>query len=279
MVTTLLESGAKRKRSKAGLAASVAIHGALIAGALTMGGQVAASTLEKPKEEKIEFIRPTTPEPEPKKVYVAPKKAAPKPAAPKKAAPAPRVRAPEPPKPVAAAPTPAPAPINVPVNVPVITTPTVVPTSIPAVDPNALATTSEIVARASDVAAAAAASGSGSGRVTTESGGDVGESRGDGSAWSSEQVDKEVQPMGRAAPRYPEMLRSSNVEGTVVVRFVVGPNGRVEMSSVQTVDSPHDQFTAAVKTALRSMRFRPAEVRGKKVRQLVEQSFTFRLDR
>lgn len=274
MIGTLFESGAKRKRSKGGLAASIVIHGVLIAGALSMGGQVAASTLEKPKEEKIEFVRPQ-PEPEPKKVYVAPKKS-PAPPAPRKAAPPPpQVRAPAPPKPVAAAP----APINVPVNVPVITTPTVVPTSIPAVDPNALATTSDIVARASDVAAAAAASGSGSGRVTSESGGDVGESRGDGSAWSSEQVDREVQPMGRAAPRYPEMLRSANVQGTVVVRFVVGPNGRVEMNSVQTVDSPHDQFTAAVKTALRNMRFRPAEVRGKKVRQLVEQSFTFRLDR
>lgn len=281
MVTTLIESGAKRKRSKAGLAASIAIHGALIGLALTMGGQVAASTLEKPKAENIEFVRPK-PAPEPKKVYVAPKKAAPEPAAPKKAAPAPRVKAPEAPKQVAAAPkAPAPAPINVPVNVPVITTPTVVPTSIPAIDPNALETTSEIVARASDVAAAAAAkgSGSGSGRVTSESGGDVGVSQGDGSAWGSDQVDREVKPIGSASPRYPDRLRSSGVEGTVVLRFVVGPNGRVEMGTVQVVDTPHDAFTDAVKDALRRMKFRPAEVQGTKVRQLVEQSFTFRLDR
>jgi protein TonB len=285
MVTTLIESGAKRKRSKAGLAASIAIHGALVGLALTMGGKVAASTLEKPKAENIEFVQPK-PAPEPEKVYVAPKKAAPKPAAPKKAAPAPRVRAPEPPKQVAAAPkpaAPAPAPINVPVNVPVITTPTVVPNSIPAIDPNALETASEIVARASDVAAANAAAsgakGSGDGRVTSESGGDVGVSRGDGSAWGSDQVDREVQPIGGASPQYPDRLRSAGLEGTVVLRFVVGANGRVEMNSVKVLDSPHDAFTDAVKTALRRMRFRAAEVRGTKVRQLVEQSFTFRLDR
>lgn len=277
MQTTLFESGAKRKRPKGGLAASIVIHGVLIGAALSAGTQVAASTLEKPKAEKIEFVRP--PEPEPEKVYVAPKKAptAPKVAQRKAAPPPPRPRAPEPPRQVAAAPTPAPK-IDLPANVPVITTPTTVPTSLPAIDPKALETTSEIVARASDVAAgSASARGSGSGRVTEESTGDVGVSRGDGSAWSEDQVDREVAALGGEGPKYPESLRASGVTGTVIMRFVVGPNGRVEMGSVKVVDSPNDQFTEAVKTALRRMRFRPAEVRGTKVRQLVEQSFTFKL--
>jgi protein TonB len=279
MKTTLFESGAKRKRPKGGLAASIVIHGVLIGAALTAGTQVAASTLEKPKAEKIEYVRPPEPKPEPEKIYVAPKKApkaAPK-VAERKAPPPPRPRAPEPPRQVAAAPAPAPK-INLPANVPVITTPTTVPTSLPAIDPKALETTSEIVARASDVAASAASDkGSGSGRVTEESTGDVGVSRGDGSAWSEDQVDREVAALGGEGPRYPESLRASGVTGTVIMRFVVGPNGRVEMGTVKVVDSPNDQFTDAVKTALRRMRFRPAEVRGTKVRQLVEQSFTFKL--
>lgn len=278
MQTLLIESGAKRKRSKGGLAASIVIHGVLIGAALTAGTQVAASTLEKPKAEKIEYVRPPEPKPEPEKVYVAPKKA---PAAPKvaerKAAPPPLPRAPEPPKQVAAAPAPAPK-IDLPANVPVITTPTTVPTSLPAIDPKALETTSEIVARASDVAAGSASDkGSGSGRVTEESTGDVGVSRGDGSAWSEDQVDREVAALGGEGPKYPESLRASGVTGTVLMQFVVGPNGRVEMGTVKVLDSPNEQFTNAVKTALRRMRFRPAEVRGTKVRQLVEQSFTFKL--
>lgn len=279
MLTTLIESGAKRKRSKGGLAASVVIHGVLIGAALTAGTQVAASTLEKPKVENIEYVKPPEPKPEPTKVYVAPKKApkaAPK-VAQRKAPPPPRVKAPAPPKQVAAAPAPAPK-INLPANVPVITTPTTVPTSLPAIDPKALETTSEIVARASDVAANASASGSSSGRVTEEATGDVvGVSRDDGSAWSESQVDREVQATGSVAPKYPESLRSSGVSGTVLMQFVVGPNGRVEMGTVKVLDSPHDRFTDAVKDALRRMRFRPAEVRGTKVRQLVEQSFTFKL--
>lgn len=275
MVTTLFESGAKRKKPKAGLAASVAIHSVIIAASLAAGGTMAASTLERPKAENIEFVAPK-PVPEPKKVYVAPK--AKPPAAPKRAAaPRARIAAPRAPSPTAA---PAPAPvIDVPVNVAVITTPTVVPTSLPAIDPNALETTGEIVARASDLIGRSG-SGGGSGRVTGESGGDVsvGVSRGDGSAWAEAQVDKAVQPLRVDPPRYPDRLRSSGVSGTVVLRFVVGPDGRVEMGTVAVVDSPHDDFTDAVKNTLRKARYRPAEVQGTKVRQLVEQSFTFRLD-
>lgn len=280
MLTTLIESGAKRKRSKAGLAASVGIHGALIFAAIAASSHVATATLEKPKAENIEFVAPPPPKPpEPEKVYTAPKKEAPKPQA-RKAPPrpaAPRMRAPAP-KQAAAAPAPTRAP-----NVPVLNVPVSVPTTIAAPDLNAIPTVSETVARASDLVGSSSSSGSGSGKgkVTEESSGDVavGTSRGDGSAWGEEQVDVAVRPMGSPNLRYPERLRASGVSGNVMVRFIVGPNGRVEMGSVKVLDSPHDDFTSAVKDALKRMRYRPAEVRGTKVRQLVEQTFTFKLDR
>jgi len=44
------------------------------------------------------------------------------------------------------------------------------------------------------------------------------------------------------------------------------------------LDASHDQFAAAVRTALTPARFKPAEARGHKVRQLVEQTFTFRIN-
>nr|MBA3890565.1 energy transducer TonB [Gemmatimonadaceae bacterium] len=171
-----------------------------------------------------------------------------------------------------------------PINVPVITAPISVPTSISAPDLNAIPTVTDVVARASDIAGTSSAaksgagSASGTGRAVSQSTGDVvSASRGDGSAWGEEQVDVAVRQQGAANLKYPDRLRAANVSGTVMMRFIVGANGRVEMSSVKVLDSPHDEFTAAVKDALRSMRFRAAEVRGTKVRQLVEQSFTFRL--
>lgn len=286
MRTFLFESGAKRKRSKAGLAMSVGIHGVLIAAAVAAGSHVATQEPEPLKAENIEYVAPPPPKPVEEKVYVAPK---PKAEAPK---PKPAVRrpAPRPPAPRPQAPAPRPAPAQVaaapaPANVPVITTPIAIPTTIPGPDLNAIPTVSDVVARASDIAGTSSAATSGAGtaggteRVTAEATGDVAvsTSRDDGSAWGEEQVDVAVRQRGAPNLKYPEQLRSANISGTVMMRFVVGPNGRVEMNTVQVLDSPHEQFTSAVKDALRNMRFHPAEVRGTKVRQLVEQSFTFRL--
>ena len=97
--------------------------------------------------------------------------------------------------------------------------------------------------------------------------------------WSPNLVEREVIPLGGSAPRYPEMLRSANVQGTVVMEFVVDTAGRIEPSGVRVVEGAHPLFEAAVRQALRGMRFRPAEAGGHKVRQLVRQPFTFSLSR
>ena len=94
------------------------------------------------------------------------------------------------------------------------------------------------------------------------------------------QVEKQVAPApGNAAPRYPDMLRSANVEGEVLVQFVVDTTGRVESGSLKILKTSHDLFTNSVRQALASMRFYPAEIGGRKVKQLVQQPFNFTLTR
>ena len=80
---------------------------------------------------------------------------------------------------------------------------------------------------------------------------------------------------GTATPRYPAVLQSAGVEGSVRAQFVVDTLGRVEQGSFRALESTHDLFTAAVRDALTRARFKPAEVGGHRVRQLVEQSFAF----
>ena len=76
------------------------------------------------------------------------------------------------------------------------------------------------------------------------------------------QVEKPVAPFpGNAAPRYPDMLRSANVEGEVLAQFVVDTTGRADMSTFKVLKSTHDLFTDAVKTALPNMRFYPGRSR------------------
>jgi periplasmic protein TonB len=94
------------------------------------------------------------------------------------------------------------------------------------------------------------------------------------------QVEKPVQQIpGTPAPRYPDALRSSGVEGEVQAQFVVNEDGRVEAGSFKVLKATNELFASAVRAALPQMRFYPAEVGGKHVRQLVQQTFTFKLDR
>lgn len=92
------------------------------------------------------------------------------------------------------------------------------------------------------------------------------------------QVEKQVSSVpGTVNLRYPDMLRSANVEGDVLVQFVVDTTGRADMSQFKVLKSSHDLFTNAVRSAVVAMRFYPAEIGGKRVKQLVQQPFSFTL--
>ena len=92
------------------------------------------------------------------------------------------------------------------------------------------------------------------------------------------QVEKQVEMApGNRAPNYPDVLRSANLEGEVIASFVVDTNGRADMSTFKVIKSTHDLFTQAVKNALQNYKFYPAEIGGRKVKQLVQQPFQFSL--
>jgi periplasmic protein TonB len=94
------------------------------------------------------------------------------------------------------------------------------------------------------------------------------------------QVEKPVaMAPGSAGPTYPDMLRSAGIEGTVLAQFVVDTSGRAEMSTFKALKSDNALFETAVKNALQRMRFLPAEVGGRKVKQLVQQPFQFSLNK
>ncbi len=94
------------------------------------------------------------------------------------------------------------------------------------------------------------------------------------------QVDREVRafPSNRA-PAYPDALRANGTEGEVCARFVVDESGRVDMKTFEIISASSPAFSAAVRNAVQRARFQPAEAAGRRVAQLVEQRFQFRLDR
>ena len=195
----------------------------------------AAIQNEKPRQEKIDFVE--TPKDEP---------------------PPPKDEPPPPPPPdVVAAPPP-------PKGFQVLTAPVEIPDVIPDID------LSKKVTDEADFSGKGVAGGiakgveGGTGPVTSDQ------------PYFEFQVEKQViQAPGSPSPRYPEMLKAGGIEGEVLAQFVVDTTGRAEAGTFKVLKSSHELFTVAVRNALPSMRFLPAEVGGRKVKQLVQQPFTF----
>ena len=80
-----------------------------------------------------------------------------------------------------------------------------------------------------------------------------------------------------AAPEYPLHLMNQGIEGFAMVRYVVDSTGLVDTMTYRVLNATHGDFAVAVRRALPHMHFRPAMQSGKRVRQLVEQTFRFRI--
>ena len=90
------------------------------------------------------------------------------------------------------------------------------------------------------------------------------------------QVEKPVrQRSSLSRPEYPPSLIATRTEGRVLVQFVVGLDGKAEMSTFKVLEATHPAFAEAVRKALPGMSYFPAEIGGRKVRQVVQQPFTF----
>jgi protein TonB len=86
-----------------------------------------------------------------------------------------------------------------------------------------------------------------------------------------------VRSEGSAAPIYPPELISKGIEGAVLTNFVIDTTGRADTTTIEIVQSSHPLFVESVRTAIPGMRFSPAMVQGRRVRQVVEQRFQFRI--
>jgi TonB family protein len=93
------------------------------------------------------------------------------------------------------------------------------------------------------------------------------------------QVDMRVTPRPtNPAPQYPDRMRRAYVEGEVLVQFVVDTLGHPEMGTLKILRSTYLDFTNAVRQVLPGYEFLPAELKGRKVKQLAQVPFEFCLE-
>jgi protein TonB len=238
MFNNLIESKPRKQKTVGGTVFSVVFHTAVI-GSAVYGTLEAKEQLEKPKAEKVEFVKME------KKNEPPPPKEEPKP--------------PPPPKDVVAAPPP-------PKGFQVLTAPVKIPDVLPDIDLSKKVTNEDDFTGKGVAGGIAKGVVGGTAPVNTDQ------------AYFEFQVEKQVAPhAGNPGPRYPDMLRSANVEGEVLAQFVVDTTGRADMGTFKVLKSSHDLFTNAVRSTLPNMRFYAAEIGGRKVKQLVQMPFQFTL--
>lgn len=95
-------------------------------------------------------------------------------------------------------------------------------------------------------------------------------------AYTAFEVMRQVRPSPHnRPPRYPETMRNGNIQGEVLVQFVVDTTGKPEMSTLKVLRSSHPDFLMAVKSVLPSYEFEPAILMNRKVPQIVQMPFEF----
>ncbi len=235
MFNNLLESKPKRQRSLGGIIISGILHAVIITAAV-YGTLQAKEQLDKPKAEKVEFVEMK------KKEDPPPPKEEPKPL----------------PKDVVVAPPP-------PKGFQVLVPPIKVPDVLPDID------LSKKVTDEADFTGKGVAGGRDKGIV----GGTAPPVNTD-QPYFEFQVEKQVSTVpGQAGPRFPEMLKSANIEGEVLAQFVVDTSGKAEMSTFKVLKASNDLFASSLKSTLPQWRFYPAEAGGHKVKQIVQLPLKF----
>jgi len=102
---------------------------------------------------------------------------------------------------------------------------------------------------------------------------------GSDSVFTQLEVDSTVSRYpGSAAPAYPVDMLKQGVQGSVVTQYVVDTTGFADTTSLRILSTTHQQFAEAVRAALPYMRFSTAKVGSRRVRQLVEQEFSFKIE-
>jgi protein TonB len=91
------------------------------------------------------------------------------------------------------------------------------------------------------------------------------------------RVDQRPEKLAGPEPQVPDLLRRAGIEGRVIVRAIVGPNGRAEPASVEVLESPHPALSQVARSIVLRSLFRPGRLGGRSVRVTLDLPIDFRL--
>ncbi|HEX9407178.1 MAG TPA: energy transducer TonB [Thermoanaerobaculia bacterium] len=193
---------------------------------------------------------------------------------------------PPPPPPLPPAGAPAPKQVAMPKPIPLpdkIVAPTVIPDIIPAI-PDPPPPSALMLAPAPGPPAVGVPGGNADGKLGGDLAGSIHGVAGgvafpdDGRVHISMNESLPLLPISQDYPAYPDEAKKKQLEDQVIVRYVIGKNGRV--ISVEIIDHAHEpMFDKATVEAIKQWRFRPMIKDGKPVEVVHDLAVNFQLIR
>jgi TonB family protein len=77
---------------------------------------------------------------------------------------------------------------------------------------------------------------------------------------------------------YPRTAKLAGLSGSALVQFVVDTSGRAKPESITCLQATYKDFADAATAVVKTMEFRPAELEGHKIEQLVQYPIDFKLN-
>lgn len=96
-----------------------------------------------------------------------------------------------------------------------------------------------------------------------------------GQVFLTSQLDDPAQRISGPPPRYPPVMASAGIAGSVDLQFIIDTTGHVEPGSLKVIAKTHDAFVEPAKEAIQKSIFKPARYKGEPVRQQVQQRVSF----
>lgn len=98
---------------------------------------------------------------------------------------------------------------------------------------------------------------------------------GSGDVYGETEVDERAELLSIPDAEYPRLLRRVGIGGTVIVQAVIDTLGRVVPGTLRVLSSPNAAFNAPARDAVEQAVFRPARVRGRRVRVRLQLAIEF----
>jgi protein TonB len=96
-----------------------------------------------------------------------------------------------------------------------------------------------------------------------------------GQVFLTSQLDDPAQRISGPPPRYPPVMASAGIAGSVDLQYIIDTTGHVEPSSLKVLAKTHDAFVEPAKEAVVKGVYKPARYKGEPVRQQVQQRISF----